>query len=164
MPMAVIRGASRGAFRNGLYAMRSTVTLIRPQPSMATARETRIAGSTEPTDERLGQPELSDEHRGHHRAEHEDVAVREVDQLEDAVDERVAERHERIEGAVRDADEEHAEELLRCLDGVDDEPGDDEPDESESDHRRDVFGRPSPVDYPLCVCIGRHCRLLLKND
>ena len=51
MPMAVIRGASRGAFRNGLYAMRSTVTLIRPQPSIATARATRIAGSTEPNDE-----------------------------------------------------------------------------------------------------------------
>ena len=50
------------------------------------------------------------------RPEHEHVAVREVDQLEDAVDERVAERDERVERAVRDADEEHAEELLRCLD------------------------------------------------
>ena len=51
MPMAVINGAKRGAFRNGLYAMRSTVTLIRPQPIMATASETRIAGSTDPNEE-----------------------------------------------------------------------------------------------------------------
>ena len=58
MPMAVISGASRGALRSGLYAMRSTVTLIRPQPSIATARQTRIAGSTEPTDEVSVEPEL----------------------------------------------------------------------------------------------------------
>ena len=40
---------------------------------------------------------------GHHPAEHEHVAVREVDQLEDPVHERVAERDERVHRAVRDA-------------------------------------------------------------
>ena len=39
----------------------------------------------------------------HERAEHEDVAVCEVDQLEDAVHHRVAERDERVDGADGDA-------------------------------------------------------------
>jgi hypothetical protein len=51
MPMAVISGASRGALRSGLYAILSTVTLMRPQPSIATTSATRMAGSTEPNDE-----------------------------------------------------------------------------------------------------------------
>ena len=39
-------------------------------------------------------------------AEHEHVAVREVDQLEDSVDERVAERDQAVYRTVRDADQE----------------------------------------------------------
>ena len=45
--------------------------------------------------------------------EREDVAVREVDQLQDAVDERVAERDERVDRARREADERDVEERLR---------------------------------------------------
>src|SRR4051812_16969665 len=45
-----------------------------------------------------------DEERGRdERAEHEHLAVGEVDQLDDAVDERVADRHQRPDGAVGDA-------------------------------------------------------------
>ena len=34
MPIAVINGASFGAWRNGRYAMRSTATLIEPQKAI----------------------------------------------------------------------------------------------------------------------------------
>ena len=111
MPMAVISGASRGALRSGLYAIRSTVTLMRPQPSMATASETRIAGE-QPDRRCLGEPELVDKDGSHHRPEHEHVAVREVDQLQDAVDERVSERDQGMESAVRQPYQENAEELI----------------------------------------------------
>jgi hypothetical protein len=60
---------------------------------------------------------------------HEHVAVGEVDELDDAVDERVAERHEGIDRAQRDAQQEHAYELLR---GVDEVPHD--PDHEQADH------------------------------
>ena len=43
-------------------------------------------------------------------AEREDVAVGEVDQLQDPVDERVAERDEPVHGAVRQADDGDVEE------------------------------------------------------
>ncbi len=42
----------------------------------------------------------------------EHVAVREVDQLQDAVDERVAERDDAVDGAAREAVERDVEELL----------------------------------------------------
>ena len=59
--------------------------------------------------------EPGDRHRrDEHPAEHEDVAVGEVDQLEDAVDERVAERDEPVDGAVREPDQEEAVELRRA--------------------------------------------------
>ncbi len=45
--------------------------------------------------------------------EREHVAVREVDELEDPVDQRVAERDKRVDRAVRQADQEDAEELGR---------------------------------------------------
>ena len=50
-----------------------------------------------------GEPERAEEAGRHERADHEDLAVGEVDQLDDPVDERVAERHERPDGAVREA-------------------------------------------------------------
>jgi len=52
--------------------------------------------------------------------------VGEVDQLEDAVDKRVAERDEGVERAVRQSDQEDPEEEIPVLDEVDDQPGDDE--------------------------------------
>ena len=69
---------------------------------------------------------------GEHAAEHEHVAVREVDQLEDPVDERVAERDERVHGAVRQPDERDREEVRRPLDEVDRRARDEQPTSSKS--------------------------------
>ena len=81
-------------------------------------------------------PKLDDHRRDEHAAEHEDVAVGEVDQLEDAVDERVAERDEAVDRAVREADQEQAVELGRRLDQVDAEPDDEQPTTSSAAERR----------------------------
>ena len=54
------------------------------------------------TVEALVQPERPDERGGDERADHEHLAVGEVDQLDDAVDERVTDRHQRPDGAVGD--------------------------------------------------------------
>jgi len=59
--------------------------------------------------------------------------VREVDQLEDAVDERVAERDERVEGSLRDTDQQDPAEVVRSLDEVDPEPDQNERDEQQTD-------------------------------
>ena len=110
--------------------MRSTVVLIRPQAAIVIARDARMAGQT--TSGGGASVETEDrreEGDRDHPAEHEHVAVGEVDQLEDAVDEGVAERDEPVDGAVRDADQERREELVRGLDQVDDEPDDQEDDE-----------------------------------
>jgi hypothetical protein len=63
--------------------------------------------------------------------------VREVDQLEDAVDERVAERDEGVERAVRQPDQEDPEEPIPVLRQVDTEPDEDERDEGQTDRRND---------------------------
>ena len=54
-----------------------------------------------------------DQEEREHRAEHEHVAVGEVDELDDAVDEGVAERHQGEDQAVGEADDLGLEELLR---------------------------------------------------
>jgi hypothetical protein len=54
--------------------------------------------------------------------------VREVDQLQDPVDEGVAERDEPVDGPVRQPDEEDLDEVARRLDEVNDEPDDEQPD------------------------------------
>ena len=53
-----------------------------------------------------------DQGEGDHRTEHEHVAMGEVDELDDAVDEGVAERHEGEDQAVGQADDLGLEELL----------------------------------------------------
>jgi hypothetical protein len=60
--------------------------------------------------------------------------VGEVDELQDSVDERVAERDERIDRAVRQPDDRDAEELRRLLDQVDEKPGRDEAEQQEPDN------------------------------
>src|SRR5207237_4490222 len=75
----------------------------------------------------------------HPASEHEDVAVREVDQLEDAVDEGVAERDQRVEGAEREADQEDLDEVGRRLVEVDAEPGEEERDEGKADDGGDAW-------------------------
>ncbi len=56
------------------------------------------------------------------RPEHEVVAVGEVDQLDDPVDERVAERDERVDHPVREADQRDLDEALGLVDRLADQP------------------------------------------
>ena len=104
--------------------------------------------------------------RSDHPADHEHVAVGEVDQLEDAVDERVAERDECVERAVREPDLEDPEEQVPVLDEVDDQPGDDEGDEKQPDRRNDVGGgRPPPLDEDTVgLYLGRDLGLLSTGE
>ena len=76
----------------------------------------------------------TDQQEGQHRTEHEDVAVGEVDELDDAVDEGVAERHEGEDQAVREADDLGLEELLRAED--------DDPEDLEQREREDRLAWP----------------------
>jgi hypothetical protein len=64
--------------------------------------------------------------------------VGEIDQLQDAVDERVPEGDDAVDRAVREPDQADIDELGRRLDEVDDEPEDDEPDEGEPDQVGDA--------------------------
>jgi hypothetical protein len=66
--------------------------------------------------------------------------VSEVDQLENAVDERVAERDEGVEGAVGQSDQEDPEEQVPVLREVDAEPGEDDRDEGQADRGNDERG------------------------
>jgi len=73
--------------------------------------------------------------------------VGEVDQLEDAVDERVAERDECVERTVREPDLEDPKEQVPVLDQIDDQPSDDEGDEEQPDRWNDVRrGRAPTLD------------------
>ena len=86
-----------------------------------------------------------DHRRREHAAEHEHVAVREVDQLEDPVDERVAERDERVDGAVREPDERDGEEVGRrpCT-KLTASQRTSKPTSSAADHRHHVRSRRAP--------------------
>jgi hypothetical protein len=72
--------------------------------------------------------------------------VREVDELEDPVNERVAERDERVDGAVPDPDQADRREARRVLDEVDEEPDADEGEEREPDQREEA--RAGPIKKP----------------
>jgi hypothetical protein len=89
-------------------------------------------------------PERDREHAG----EHEHVAVREVDELEDAVHQRVAQRDERVDGAVRDADQRRLCELRRRDRGLLDEEDDQQDDENP----------PQPTDERRALETGREGR------
>jgi hypothetical protein len=62
--------------------------------------------------------------------------VGEVDQLQDPVDERVAERDQGVDRAGREPDQEDVEERRRVLDQVDDQPDEEQEDEAEADERQ----------------------------
>ena len=99
-PSALISGAMRGALRNGRYAKRSITTPSTAQPAIAasvTSTSSAQIGTIgfDRAAEQLQRAEADE------RADHEDVAVREVQQLQDAVDERVAERDQRVDAAER---------------------------------------------------------------
>jgi hypothetical protein len=68
--------------------------------------------------------------------------VGEVDQLQDPVDEGVAERDQRVDRAVADADEGDGEEVSRGLDEVDRQPQSNEREEAEPDDRNDARAQP----------------------
>jgi hypothetical protein len=72
--------------------------------------------------------------------------VGEVDQLQDPVDERVAERDERVDRALREADQEDGEEVLRAGDEVVRQPRQEQRDEREADQRQDGGPLPPPRD------------------
>jgi hypothetical protein len=59
----------------------------------------------------------------------------EVDQLQDAVDERVAERDQGVDRPRRDADQEDGEEVARRADEVDDEPRGQQRNEEQAEQR-----------------------------
>jgi hypothetical protein len=68
--------------------------------------------------------------------------VREVDELEDPVDERVAERDERVDRSRRKTDPEDAEEVVRILGEVDGQPDAQQDNEDDPDDREDAWPRP----------------------
>ncbi|HEU5278408.1 MAG TPA: hypothetical protein VFU26_05850 [Gaiellaceae bacterium] len=82
--------------------------------------------------------------------------MREVDQLQDAVDERVAEGDQRIDRARRDPDQQNREEVARRLDQVDDEPRDDQRDEDPTEDGRDgeAPGSDEPCEPRLLLGAG----------
>jgi hypothetical protein len=61
--------------------------------------------------------------------------VREVDQLQDPVDERVPQRDERVDGPRREADQGNVEEVPGSVDGVLDQPGEQQANEDETENR-----------------------------
>jgi hypothetical protein len=139
MPIAVISGASlrRVAQRPVGDALDRRVD--RAQETIATSRRHEDSDDGDPRRRMGTEMERRDDHRpGDEPTEHEDVAVREVDQLEDAVDERVAQRDERVDGAVREPDERDREEVRRALDEVHPEPQDEQPDEERREERHHV--------------------------
>jgi hypothetical protein len=81
--------------------------------------------------------------------------VGEVDQLEDAVDQRVAERDQRVDAADRDAEQEQVEELLRRPRRVLDQPEDDKRDEEEADERERADPPLPAGDEDGCLRFGR---------
>ena len=91
------------------------------------------------------EPEPADRDReGHPRAEHEHVAVREVDQLEDPVDERVAERDQGVDETEREPVQERRRKCGRLLDEVHDEPHAHHPHEEQPDRVDQREPRPAP--------------------
>ena len=102
MPIAVISGASRGALRSRRYASRSMMTPVRPHriiaPSIVTTTTTISSGPvTMPV--RPAAPRIVEREE---RAQRVHVAMGEVDQLDDPVDHRVAERDQGVDAAQRE--------------------------------------------------------------
>jgi hypothetical protein len=86
--------------------------------------------------------------------------VREVDQLEDAVDECVAERDEGVQGALRDSDQEDPEEGVRVLYEVDTEPGENDGDQQQPGALDEQRAEIAPRFYPRYLRLGDQIRLL----
>ena len=94
-------GAMRGALRNLRYAKRSTITPSKPPPSIA-QRNIRESMRMTFTVTVVAPPKTVMIPKPDEGPDHVDVAVGEVQELEDPVDHRVAERDQRVDAAVRD--------------------------------------------------------------
>jgi hypothetical protein len=94
--------------------------------------------------------------------EHEVVAVGEVDELDDPVDERVAQGHQGVDRAVGDPDESDFEEAVRRFDRVLDQPVADERRENGArDPEQDLGNWQATLErWSRCGFGGRHRRLL----
>jgi hypothetical protein len=97
--MAVISTVSLGCRRNGRYANRSIKTPSAAQIAME-INNGKAAGNG---GQRQNSGDFGREIKPGERAEHEDVAVREIDEPQNAIDHRVAEGDEREDGAEREA-------------------------------------------------------------
>lgn len=64
----------------------------------------------------------SDEIRGEDRAEHEEIAMRKIDELDDAVDQGVTEGNQSIKKAVTKAEDCYLSELLWGFKEIDQDP------------------------------------------
>ena len=95
MPIAAISGASRGALRSRRYATRSMPQFTRPLKSIAPASASRATPTISAPGRLARHARGSHDGEGEHRAHHEDFAVGEVDQLDDTVDQGVAQRDQR---------------------------------------------------------------------
>src|SRR6266487_1882487 len=149
-PIAVISGARRGALRRGLYAILSMAALSSAQPTVAAASETSSAAI------RLPKAGFSPSAKTWATK----VAVIEVDQLEDAVDERIAERNEGVESALGNADQEDPAEIIRGFDEIDAEPGEDDEDQQEPDGLAGSRAEIPPGFDRANVSLGDQIRLL----
>ena len=93
----------------------------------------------------FGQAEDRDERSGEEGPEGEDVAMREIDELDDAVDHRVAERDERVDPAVRQREGEDLQEERGSLvvDPLNEQDAE-EPDEQDEPGVEDEAGAAAP--------------------
>jgi hypothetical protein len=74
---------------------------------------------------------------GKEPAQGEHVTVREVDQLQDAVHERIAQGNQGVHRAGRDPDQHDGEEVARRLDEIHEQPGDEQGDEDAAEQGRE---------------------------
>jgi len=95
-PIVVIIAAVPRTARIGRSAIRSTATPSKPARTIVTAKaKTSAPTKANPVRTRLTrQPEQLERPHADERADHEHAEMREVDQLENAVDEREAERQQ----------------------------------------------------------------------
>ena len=105
-PIAVISGASFGALRSGLYATRSIMTFSTPQTTIATISEKKSPMTIPNGPVVRVRPTVPQMPERDERPDHEDLAVGEVDELDDPVDERVAERDQGVDRAVGEPEDE----------------------------------------------------------
>ena len=113
--MAVMSDVSREWCRTGRYANRSMTMPISRADRHRAHRDDDGA-----EDRRVGvELERVGEEVAGERAQHVDVAVREVDEAQHAVHHRVAEGDERVDGAEREAVDELLEKRVHWLAGID---------------------------------------------